>query len=82
MVALAPPGGDTAVGEVIGSLVADAPLGPEEIAAAVLDGLDRVEELILPDDAARAAYELKVNDRSAYDHVMRKQAVRLNAMGR
>ncbi len=82
MVALAPPGGDTAVGEVIGSLVADAPLGPEEIAAAVLDGLDRDEELILPDDAARAAYELKLNDRSAYDHVMRKQAVRLNAMGR
>ena len=82
MQALAPPGGDTAVGEVIGSLVADAPLGPEEIAAAVLDGLDRGEELILPDDAARAAYELKVSDRSAYDHVMRKQAVRLNAMGR
>jgi NAD(P)-dependent dehydrogenase (short-subunit alcohol dehydrogenase family) len=82
MVALAPPGGDTAVGEVIGSLVADAPLGPEEIAAAVLEGLDRGEELILPDDAARAAYDLKVSDRSAYDHVMRKQAVRLNAMGR
>jgi len=82
MVALAPSGGDTAVGEVIGSLVSDAPLGPEEIAAAVLEGLDRDEELILPDDAARAAYELKVNDRPAYDHVMRKQAVRLNAMGR
>ena len=82
MQALAPPGGDTAVGEVIGSLVADAPLGPEEIAAAVLAGLDRGEELILPDDAARAAYDLKVSDRSAYDHVMRKQAVRLNAMGR
>ena len=81
MEALAPPGGDTAVGEVIGSLVADAPLGPEEIAAAVLEGLDRGEELILPDDAARAAYELKLDDRAAYDQVMRKQAARLNAMG-
>ena len=48
----------------------------------MLDGLDRGEELILPDDAARAAYQLKVSDRAAYDHVMRKQAVRLNAMGR
>ena len=54
MVALAPPGGDTAVGEVIGSLVADAAARPGgQIAAAVLEGLDRGEELILPDDAER-----------------------------
>ena len=45
-------------------------------------GLDRGDELILPDDAARAAYELKLTDRAAYDQVMRKQAARLNAMGR
>jgi hypothetical protein len=50
-------------------------------AAEVLAGLDRGEELILPDDAARAAYELKLADRAAYDVVMRKQAARLNAMG-
>jgi NAD(P)-dependent dehydrogenase (short-subunit alcohol dehydrogenase family) len=75
-------GSDTAVGEVIGALVANAPLGPDEIAAAVLDGLDRGDELILPDEAARAAYELKVSDRAAYDAVMRKQAARLNAVGR
>jgi NAD(P)-dependent dehydrogenase (short-subunit alcohol dehydrogenase family) len=73
-------GSDTAVGEVIGGLVASAPLGPEEIAAAVIEGLDRGEELILPDPAARAAYELKLADRAAYDQVMRKQASRLNAM--
>jgi hypothetical protein len=35
----------------------------------------------LPDEAARAAYQLKVNDRTAYDQLMRKQAARLNAMG-
>jgi NAD(P)-dependent dehydrogenase (short-subunit alcohol dehydrogenase family) len=74
-------GTDTAVGEVIGALVAHAPLGPDEIAAAVLEALDRGEELILPDAAARAAYELKVTDRAAYDDLMRKQAARLNAMG-
>jgi NAD(P)-dependent dehydrogenase (short-subunit alcohol dehydrogenase family) len=74
-------GSDTAVGEVIGALVANAPLGPDEIAAAVLEALDRGEELILPDEAARAAYQLKLTDRAAYDDVMRRQAVRLNAMG-
>ena len=43
-------GTDTAVGQVIGGLVAAAPLGPEDIAAAVLEGMDRGDELILPDD--------------------------------
>lgn len=74
-------GSDTAVGEVIGSLVDSAPLGPDEIAAAVLEGMDRGDELLLPDEAARAAYELKLRDRAGYDSVMRKQAVRLNALG-
>jgi NAD(P)-dependent dehydrogenase (short-subunit alcohol dehydrogenase family) len=72
-------GADTAVGQVIGGLVANAPLGPDDIAAAVLEGLERGEELILPDPAARAAYELKQTDRAAYDLVMRRQAARLNA---
>ncbi len=74
-------GTDTAVGQVIGGLVSRAPLGPEEIAAAVLEGMDRGEEIILPDEAARAAYALKLNDRAAYDQTMRKQAKRINAMG-
>ena len=75
-------GTDTAVGQVIGGLVSAAPLGPEEIAAAVLEGMDRGDELILPDDAAKAAYDLKLTDRAAYDQVMRRQAKRLNAMER
>ena len=74
-------GSDVAVGQVIGELVRSAPLGPDEIAAAVLAGVDAGEELILPDEAARAAYGLKVGDRAAYDQVMRRQAARLNAMG-
>ncbi|MCW2761285.1 MAG: short-chain dehydrogenase [Marmoricola sp.] len=75
-------GTDTAVGQVMGGLVAQAPLGPEDIAAAVLEGMDRGEELILPDQAARAAYDLKLTDRAAYDQVMRRQAARLNALSR
>jgi NAD(P)-dependent dehydrogenase (short-subunit alcohol dehydrogenase family) len=74
-------GTDTAVGQVIGGLVAAAPLGPDDIAAAVLEGMDRGDELILPDPAARAAYDLKLSDRPAYDRLMRKQAARLNAVG-
>jgi hypothetical protein len=74
-------GSDEAVGAVIGSLVANAPLGPDDIARAVLEAVDRGEELILPDDAARDAYALKLADRATYDQVMRKQAARLNAMG-
>ncbi len=72
-------GTDTAVGEIIGTLVANAPLGPDEIAAELLAAVDRGEELILPDDAARAAYRLKTTDRAAYDETMRRQATRLNA---
>jgi NAD(P)-dependent dehydrogenase (short-subunit alcohol dehydrogenase family) len=75
-------GTDTAVGQVIGGLVDAAPLGPEDIAAAVLEGMGRGDELILPDVAAQAAYDLKLTDRAAYDQVMRRQAKRLNAMER
>lgn len=75
-------GSDVAVGAVIGQLVKDAPLGPDDIAAAVLAGVDDGVEVILPDQAARAAYGLKVGDRAAYDAVMRKQAAQLNAMSR
>jgi len=78
--ALHPPGADTALDELMAGLVSGAPLGPDDIAAAVIEGMDRGEELILPDEAARAAYRLKLADRAAYDAVMRKQAARLNAI--
>ncbi|MFL6107514.1 MAG: SDR family NAD(P)-dependent oxidoreductase, partial [Marmoricola sp.] len=74
-------GSDVAVGQVIGALVANSPVSADDIAAAVLEALDRGEELILPDEAARAAYGLKVSDRAGYNQVMRHQAARLNAMG-
>lgn len=73
-------GRDTALGGVIAHLVASAPLGPDDIAAAVLAGIDAGEELIVPDDAARAAYRLKLTDRPAYDAMMRRQAARLEAL--
>ena len=73
-------GRDTELSQVIAQLVAASPLGPDDIAAAVLDGIDRGEELILPDPAARAAYALKQSDRAAYDAQLRRQAARLETL--
>jgi NAD(P)-dependent dehydrogenase (short-subunit alcohol dehydrogenase family) len=73
-------GTDGTVGQVVARLVTGAPLGAEEIAAAVLAGIDAEEELILPDPAAQAAYGLKTTDRAAYDQVMRAQARKLDEL--
>ncbi len=59
-------GADEAVGRVIAGLVDSAPLGADEIAAAVLEGLEAGPRgQILPDAAARQAYGLKRSDRAA-----------------
>ena len=73
-------GSDEAVGRVMAQLVTSAPLGADEIAAAVLQGLEEGSELILPDPAARQAYGLKVADRATYDELMRGQARKLDAL--
>jgi NAD(P)-dependent dehydrogenase (short-subunit alcohol dehydrogenase family) len=73
-------GADEALGQVIRQLVRSAPLGPHEIAAAVVDAVDRGEEVVLPDPAARAAYDLKLTDRAAYDAQLRRQAARLEEL--
>lgn len=73
-------GADEALGQVIRQLVRSAPLGPEDIAAAIVEAVDRGEEVVLPDPAARAAYDLKVGDRAAYDAQLRRQASRLEEL--
>jgi NAD(P)-dependent dehydrogenase (short-subunit alcohol dehydrogenase family) len=73
---------DEALGAVVTQLVETSPFTADEIASAVLAGLDAGDELILPDPMARAAYELKLRDRSAYDAQMRRQAARLDELGR
>jgi NAD(P)-dependent dehydrogenase (short-subunit alcohol dehydrogenase family) len=70
-------GADESVGRVMSRMVEGSPYTADDIARAVLDGIERGEELILPDDSARSAYELKQTDRSAYDALMRRQAVKL-----
>ena len=58
-------------------LVEDSPISAGDIAAAVLEGLEAGDELIVPDEAARAAWRLKTTDRPAYDQLMRAQARKL-----
>ena len=73
-------GTDAALGQVMSRLVDDSPYTADDIAAAVLEGVERGDELIVPDDAARFAYELKQSDRAAYDAMMRKQAAKLEGL--
>lgn len=68
---------DPQVAAVVGRLVEASPLSADDIAAAVLTGLDSGAELILPDEPARAAWALKTSDRAAYDALMRAQAAKL-----
>ncbi len=74
-------GADEALEAVVTQLVARSPHTADDIAAAVLAGIDAGDEIILPDPAARAAYELKLRDRAAYDEQMRHQAARLEELG-
>jgi NAD(P)-dependent dehydrogenase (short-subunit alcohol dehydrogenase family) len=70
-------GADTDVAAKVSAMVEQSPLTAEEIAAAVLAGIDAGQELIVPDAPARAAYDLKRGDRAAYDAEMRRTAARL-----
>jgi len=70
-------GSDEKVGRIIGNLVASSKITADDIAAAVLEGIAKGEDVIVPDEAARFAYFLKWADRPAYDDMMRKQAEKL-----
>jgi NAD(P)-dependent dehydrogenase (short-subunit alcohol dehydrogenase family) len=73
-------GRDAALGEVVTRLVEASVFSADDVAREVLAGLDAGLELILPDPAARAAYELKLRDRGAYDAQMRHQAAKLDQL--
>jgi NAD(P)-dependent dehydrogenase (short-subunit alcohol dehydrogenase family) len=73
-------GTDQAVAAVVSQLVERSPITADDIAAEVLAGLDRGDELIVPDQPARDAWALKQTDRAAYDAVMRDQAAKLEAL--
>jgi NAD(P)-dependent dehydrogenase (short-subunit alcohol dehydrogenase family) len=70
-------GTDVDVAAKVAAMVAQSPISADDIAAAVLAGIDAGEELILPDEPARAAYDLKRHHRDAYDTEMRRTAARM-----
>ena len=74
-------GGDEDLAAHVTLLVEQSPISADDIAAAVLEGLDREAELILPDEPAKAAYALKLADRPAYDAQMRATAARVKERG-
>jgi NAD(P)-dependent dehydrogenase (short-subunit alcohol dehydrogenase family) len=75
-------GADTALTAVVGKLVETSAVSADDIAAAVVEGMDRGDEVIVPDEAARQAWGLKQHDRASYDAVMRAQAAKLEEAGR
>ncbi|HEX3930241.1 MAG TPA: SDR family NAD(P)-dependent oxidoreductase [Nocardioides sp.] len=75
-------GADRALGAVVTRLVETAPFTADQVAAAVLAGVDAGDELILPDPVARAAHEQKLHDRPAYDAQLRRQAAALDELDR
>jgi hypothetical protein len=74
-------GSDEVVGSIVAGLVERSTVTADEVAAAVLAGMDGGEDVIVPDEAARRAYFLKWADRPAYDALMREQAAKLRAAG-
>ncbi len=70
-------GGDPDLAAAIGRLVERSPISADDIAAAVLDGLDRGLSLVLPDEPARTAYDAKLHHREAYDAQMAATATRM-----
>ena len=69
-------GQDTALAAQFTRLVETSPISADDIAVAVLDGVDRGLDVVIPDEPARAAYALKLGDRDAYDAQMRATAAR------
>lgn len=70
-------GSDTDVAAKIAAMVEHSPITAEDIAAAVLSGLDEGLDVIVPDEPARAAVALKTGDRATYDAEMRRTAARM-----
>ncbi|HVH94612.1 MAG TPA: SDR family NAD(P)-dependent oxidoreductase [Nocardioidaceae bacterium] len=70
-------GEDADLAAHVSHLVEQSPISADDIAAAVLEGLDGEAELILPDEPAKAAYATKLADRAAYDAQMRATAARV-----
>jgi NAD(P)-dependent dehydrogenase (short-subunit alcohol dehydrogenase family) len=65
---------DKQAADIFAGIVERSPISAQDIAVAVLAGLARQDELILPDEPARSSYALKQSDHAGYNDVMRAGA--------
>jgi len=70
-------GDDTDLAASMSTLVTDSPISAGEIADAVLEGVERGDSLVLPDQPARDAHAWKLADRAGYDQFMAGTAARM-----
>jgi NAD(P)-dependent dehydrogenase (short-subunit alcohol dehydrogenase family) len=70
-------GSDADLAASMSRLVTDSPIGAGEIAEAVLEGVERGDAVILPDQPARDAHAWKLADRAGYDQHMAGTAARM-----
>lgn len=70
-------GSDPDVAAKIGAMVEQSPISADEIAAAVLAGMDAGQDVIVPDEPARLAVAMKREHRDAYNAEMRRTATRM-----
>lgn len=69
-------GSDPDVEERAAALIEQSALSAEDVAEAVMEGIDAKDPVILTDDVARASYLLKHSDRVVYDEQMQRNARR------
>jgi hypothetical protein len=70
-------GADTAMEKTAVSLITEAPYTAEQVATAVIAGIEARESVIAPDEVAQTMIGTKLNDRAAYDAWGRDSGARL-----
>ncbi len=65
-------GEDEGLAQIVTRMVETSSITADEIAAAVLTGIDEGQDLVVPDEPARIAYALKRSDPEAYTAQMRR----------
>ena len=73
-------GSDAAANQVAERLIEKSPYTADQVATAVMKGIDEQSMVIVPDEAAQLAVWAKANDRPTYDQEQRSFAARIKAM--
>lgn len=72
-------GTDALANRIAARLIEKSPYTADQVARAVMEGMDEHRMVIVPDEAAQLAVWTKANDRAAYDKEQRSFAARIEA---